>query len=377
MRASDDVDEVRAGLADEPAIRSAIDALWPEFTPQQLLALFYAQPHRLDLPDAERAAIRRDHASPWTPADVPLLDELAELLGPVDATVQAARRRNAAQAAEQAEAIEVAAELVAGLAENEAIVLPPLETETFVQWIASRNTRVPPPGSLAEQALSDRTWAYGHVVVDEAQELSEMAWRMLLRRCPSRSMTVVGDLAQTGAADGADSWAQVLDPVAPGRWRTSRLTVNYRTPKAAMALAAALLPPAVEPPLSVRDGDEAPWAVPGDHDLAAQVRREAALIGDGRMAVIAPPARIPETARALDVQPGPDLDAPIAVLTPAQAKGLEFDSVVVVDPGGIEQAAPRGRADLYVALTRTTRRLGMVITDDAPRELAAAMNARH
>lgn len=208
-----------------------------------------------------------------------------------------------------------------------------------------------------------------------------MAWRMLLRRCPSRSMTVVGDLAQTGAADGADSWAQVLDPLVPGRWRTARLTVNYRTPKAAMALAATLLPPGVEPPLSVRDGDEPPWvefsvlaaerhirrsAAKSCDDLAALVRREAALIGDGRVAVIAPPARIAETAAALAVHAGPDLDAPVAVLTPTQAKGLEFDSVVVVDPGGIEQASPRGRADLYVALTRTTRRLGLLITGDVP-----------
>jgi DNA helicase IV len=363
-----DIDHVGAQWADEPAIRRAIDALWPEFTPQQLLALLYAQPQRLHLTDDERAAIRRDQPGPWTPADVPLLDELAELLGPVEATERAARRRQAAEAAEQAEAVEFAAELVGSLAENEAIVLPSLETETFTQWIASRNTRVAPAGSLAERAPSDRTWAYGHVVVDEAQELSAMAWRMLLRRCPCRSMTVVGDLAQTGAAGGADSWAQVFEPLAPGRWRTARLTVNYRTPKAAMALAIALLPPTVEPPLSVRDGDETPWCAHGE--LTALVRHEAELIGAGRVAVIAPPARIADTAAALDVHPGPDLDAPIAVLTPAQAKGLEFDSVVVVDPGGIEQASPRGRADLYVALTRTTRRLGLVITGDMPPELA-------
>jgi len=200
-----------------------------------------------------------------------------------------------------------------------------------------------------------------------------MAWRMVLRRCPVRSMTIVGDLAQTGAAGGADSWAQVIDPLGPGRWRTERLTVNYRTPKEAMAVAAALLPPGVEPPQSVRDGDEMPWCAYGG-DLAALVRHEAGLVGAGRVAVIAPPAQTADTAAALDLHPGPDLDAPIAVLTPAEAKGLEFDSVVVVDPSGIEQASPRGRADLYVALTRTTRRLGLVITGDMPRELAAALN---
>ena len=371
-RQRSDIDDVRAELAGDPSMRRAIDVLWPEFTPQQLLALLYAQPERLDLADDEQAAIRRDQPGPWTPSDVPLLDELAELLGPVEASDRSARRRQAEAAAEQADAIDFAAELVGNLAENEAIVLPVLETETFVQWIASRNTREAVAGSLAEQALADRTWAYGHVVVDEAQELSAMAWRMLLRRCPSRSMTVVGDLAQTGTPGGADSWAQVLDPLVPGSWRTAQLTVNYRTPRPAMALAAALLPPTVEPPVSVRDGDERPWCARGG-DLAALVRHDAELIGDGRVAVIAPPARIAATAAALDIDAGPDLDAPIAVLTPAQAKGLEFDSVVVVDPGGIEQASPRGRADLYVALTRTTRRLGLVITGDVPPELAAAL----
>jgi DNA helicase IV len=194
---------------------------------------------------------------------------------------------------------------------------------------------------------------------------------MLIRRCPTRSMTVVGDLNQTGASGGADTWTQVLDPVAAGRWRTARLTVNYRTPKSAMALAAALLPPGAEPPVSVRDSAEAPWCAE-DGDLAELVRREAELTGAGRVAVIAPSTQIAQTAAAIGVSPGPDLDSAVTVLTPELAKGLEFDSVVVVDPAGIEQASPRGRADLYVALTRTTRRLGLVVTGDAPRWLAAA-----
>jgi hypothetical protein len=200
-----------------------------------------------------------------------------------------------------------------------------------------------------------------------------MDWRMVLRRCPSRSLTVVGDLAQTSAPGGAESWAQVLDPVARGRWRTARLTVNYRTPRPAMALAAALLPPTVDPPLSVRDSDESPW-----HDdlgrLPELVERERELIGAGRVAVIAPPARVAETAGALGLSPGPDLDAPVAVLTPEHAKGLEFDSVIIVDPAAIEQASARGRADLYVALTRTTRRLGLVSSGELPADLKAVID---
>jgi superfamily I DNA/RNA helicase len=305
-------------------------------------------------------------------ADVQLLDELAELLGDTGAANRAAARKHAAEEAERAEALEYAEHVVDSLREAEAIVVPALEVETFVDWIAGRNAEAAPRGSLAEQALADRQWTYGHVIVDEAQELSAMSWRMLIRRCPARSMTIVGDLNQTGAADGADSWAQVLDRVAAGRWRTARLTVNYRTPKPVMELAAGFLPPGAEPPLSVRDSGEAPWYAPDTGDLAGLVWREAELVGDGRVAVITPPGLIARAAAALGVSPGPDLDAPVTVLTPELAKGLEFDSVVVVDPGGIEQASPRGRADLYVALTRTTRRLGLVITGDAPPGLAAA-----
>jgi hypothetical protein len=355
----DDEEDLRAELAASPAVRGVLDMLWPEFTPQQLLARLYQQPGLFDLTDDERAAITREAPGPWTPADVPLLDELAELLGPVKAVHQAAARQRAADAAEHDRQLEYAAQLVAKLTEDGAIAVPFLERDDFTAWIAGRNAEPAAGGEFTERALQDRTWAYGHVIVDEAQELSAMDWRMVLRRCPARSMTVVGDLAQTAAPAGADSWAQVLDPLAAGRWRTARLTVNYRTPAPVMALAATRLPPGAEPPLSVRDSDEHPWRADAK-DLAQLVLRETLLIGTGRVAVIAPPSRVQATAAALGLTPGPDLDAPVAVITPAQAKGLEFDSVIVVDPEGIEQASPRGRADLYVALTRTTRRLGLV-----------------
>jgi DNA helicase IV len=365
-------EDLRAELAGAPAVRSVLDVLWPELAPQQLLTQLYHEPRRLDLTDDERAVMARDTPSPWTPADVPLLDELAELLGPLDATERAARRRRAADQAERAETLQYAAQLVAQLAADGAIVLPPLEADTFTTWIADRNAEAQASGMLAERAQQDRNWAYGHVSVDEVQELSAMAWRIVLRRCPARSMTVVGDLAQTSAPGGADSWAQVLDPVAAGRWRTARLTVNYRTPTPVMALATALLPPTDDPPLSVRDSDESPWYADAE-DLAELVRRETELIGDGRVAVIAPPARVAETAAALNLTAGPDLDAPVAVLTPEQAKGLEFDSVIIIDPAAIDQASPRGRADLYVALTRTTRRLGLISYGEMPRDLQAVL----
>ncbi|MGO4430946.1 helicase, partial [Streptomyces sp. MCAF7] len=116
----------------------------------------------------------------------------------------------------------------------------------------------------AQRAAADRSWAYGHVIVDEAQELSAMAWRMVMRRVPTRSMTVVGDMAQTGSPAGAASWGQMLDPYTRGGWREERLTVNYRTPAEVMDLAAEVLAevaPELSAPESVRREGRPPVAV--------------------------------------------------------------------------------------------------------------------
>src|SRR6202035_4075043 len=83
--------------------------------------------------------------------------------------------------------------------------------------------------TAAERAAGDRTWAFGHIIVDEAQELSEMDWRMLMRRVPVKSMTIVGDVAQTGDLAGLSSWEQALGPYVGDRWRLAGLTINYRT----------------------------------------------------------------------------------------------------------------------------------------------------
>ncbi len=373
-------------LAAHPAVRVVLDALWPELEPRALLAQLYRNPGRLALGPGERAAVSTAAASGpprWTAADVALLDELAELIGPSDAAARRARAdRDAAEAGqatwEQSPAaleapigsvprgapassaeMEYAAQTVSQLVADGAIVVPPLELGAFVTWIAGRNTERESFGDLAERALGDRTWAFGHVIVDEAQELSAMDWRMVARRCPARSMTVVGDLAQTTAPGGADDWAAMLDPVAAGRWRTARLTVNYRTPAPVMEVAAALLPDGVPPPVAARDSRETPWEA-GIPSLREMAERESALVAGGRVAVIAAASQAAAAAATLGVEPGADLGAPVAVLTPGQAKGLEFDSVIVVDAAGIEAASPRGRADLYVALTRATRRLGLV-----------------
>ncbi|MFI0349252.1 HelD family protein [Actinomadura sp. 9N407] len=366
----------------DPSVRKAIDALWPELSPQGLLTSLYTDPDALEragahLSPTERHLLHRPAGSPWTVSDVPLLDEAAEWLGQDD-TADRARRRaaEADRAAEELYAREVIEST--GLAELEMV---------DAATLADRHHDDGPPLTTAERAAADREWAYGHVIVDEAQELSEMAWRTVMRRVPTRSLTVVGDIAQTGSAAGARSWGQMLDRYVPGRWREQRLMVNYRTPAAIMRVAADLLAavaPDQIPPEPVRDDGPPPRAVriaPEElPDLPDLVRSELAEIdtgerGEGRLALISSGRRYPAVRSALpDAEAGatPEaLDATVVVLTTEEAKGLEFDSVIVVDPAGIMTESPRGGQDLYVAITRATRRLTVVHDNDLPPTLAA------
>jgi DNA helicase IV len=211
-----------------------------------------------------------------------------------------------------------------------------------------------------------------------------MAWRLLARRCPAKSMTIVGDVAQTGSAAGTASWERVLQPLAGDRWRLARLTVNYRTPAEIMAATAALLAaidPGQPPPRSVRETGVPPWRIATTREalpaaLAGSAAAEAA--GEGRLAVIVPDARITELGDAVSravpqvsFGDSPDLTSPVVLLGASQAKGLEFDSVLIADPAAILAGSPRGRNDLYVAMTRSTRRLGVLHPGPPPAELAA------
>ena len=184
-----------------------------------------------------------------------------------------------------------------------------------------------------------------------------MDWRVLMRRCPGRSFTVVGDLAQRRSAAGARSWGEMLERYVPGRWVYRSLTVNYRTPAEIMSVAAALLAefaPDVQPPESVRANGVRPWARKVTEDelpaaIEEFVRDEADR--EGTNVVIGPPG-VPGT------------------VPPSDTKGLEFDAVLVVDPDRILATGPRGAAELYVALTRATQRLGVVHRGPLPKALS-------
>jgi DNA helicase IV len=363
----------------DQGVRARLDDLWPALTPGRLLEELFADPARLAvaapaLTAAERAALLRAPGG-WSTADVPLLDEAAELLGRDE---RAARARSASERARQVAYAQGVLDIAAGSSGEEISAADILDAAE----LAARH-EAPDYRTLAERAAADRTWTFGHVIVDEAQELSEMAWRLLARRCPARSMTIVGDVAQTGGAAGTTSWERVLQPLAGDRWRLARLTVNYRTPAEIMAATASLLSaidPEQPPPQSVRQTGVPPWrmATARDAFLAtlAEVAGEEAR-SEGQLAVIGPDARVAELGDAVArAVPGasfgerPDLTNPVVVLGAGQAKGLEFDSVLIADPAAILAGSPRGRNDLYVAMTRSTQRLGVLHPGLPPADLA-------
>jgi DNA helicase IV len=229
----------------------------------------------------------------------------------------------------------------------------------------------------AKELLAGQSRTYGHVVVDEGQDLSPMQLRMLGRRCPSGSMTLLGDLAQGIGVWAHDDWADVLAHLpAPDGVRLELLSLGYRAPAQVLDLASRLLPiaaPQVGPTESIRPGRTDPLVVtvPGDadQDLAEAAASEAVRLADAgwSTAVIAPTALVDSVGAALDQLTGDwapateaGLDHRIVLLPAPAAKGLEFDAVVVVEPAAVVNDAPRGLRLLYVAMTRPTQHLSLV-----------------
>jgi DNA helicase IV len=344
--------DLLAELADTDEFTAALDELWPLLTPESLLAELYESPERLRAAGADPLLLR-EKGDAWTVSDVALLDELFDMLGRTKLPDDEAERDRKAEAEFAAGVLD----LMVGREdhmddEDHLFATDLLYAEDLAERFAERDNR-----ELAERAAADRDWTYRHVVVDEAQELSEMDWRVLMRRCPNRSFTVVGDLAQRRSAAGATSWHAMLEPYVPGRWVYRSLSVNYRTPAEIMAVAAALLAdfaPGVQPPESVRASGVAPWARRVTQDelpsaIEEFVRDEACR--EGTSVVIGPPG-VPGAVPA------------------SETKGLEFDAVLVVEPARILADGPRGTADLYVALTRATQRLGVLHREPLPEVLS-------
>ena len=300
-----ELEDLRDRIAGDDTVARYLEALWPSRDAGSVLRALLDDPALMErFLSAGEAALVAAEPAPWAPSDIPLLDAVADLLGDVD------------------------------------------------------NPR--PQGEfLADRARQERGWVYGHVVIDEAQELSEMQWHMVLRRCPTRSVTAVGDIDQAGAAHQHTSWAQAVAATLGSRWTAAELTICYRTPREVMALTAPVLQHAGSrnaPPRAVRSSGIDPWELTVTAgDLPAAAAKEVARLCQewrgGTVGVVAADAWIPALVPVLG-------DVP--VLTATQAKGLEWDATLVVDPHGIA-AGPRGWNGLYVALTRCTQELGQLV----------------
>lgn len=373
-----DPDDLRTWMSeirDSVDARRAINLAWMPTQAPAFLRKLWSRPDLLA--QANRKAgtplsvedlnlLYRAQDEPLTISDIPLIDELEELLGTLD--LASAQKRRAEEQREKKERERA----------NDALKATGLGGGIVTADMLMRQTQEAPSlRPLAERAKADRSWTYGHIVIDEAQDLSPMAWRCLLRRCPSRSMTVVGDLDQKRGHRRPNSWKQALGPAARAFSEEFVLSISYRTPRALTRIAQAVMAqhgtPVLYPMEAVRDVPDC-YQVSHTHKetlkecvaklvstMEERLDREEGE-GKGRICVIVPDAQA--QLWHADESGASALDQRVSYLTAAGSKGLEFDSVIVVEPGDILE---QGSGDLFVALTRATHDLHAVTTTQLPR----------
>ena len=337
-------------------VRTALDRMWPLLSPTVLLRDLFGAPALIKaaardiLTETEQQALVRPRGESledvrWTSADIALLDEAAIYLGPLPAR----------------------AHVPGG-------VVAPSE-------IPGQHR-----GLKANDPHEEGIRTYGHLVVDEAQDLSPMQLRMLGRRSLNGSMTIVGDIGQATGMWAPKSWDEVLAHLPVKRSRTVELTVGYRAPSEVMDLAARVLAeaaPDLAVPRSVRTQGASPvfvFASPEETLAAAVARALLALkadLGDGTVGILCPTSLVSTIsedllARGIELDPNGSMGDGMSVLAVSSAKGLEFDGVVVVEPSVIVDEAAQGLRSLYVAITRTTRLLAIVASKPLPDVLTAA-----
>ncbi len=334
-------DLLRKSLLRNRELRTALNRAWPLIEAADLVADLWSVPAYLRLcapwlsPD-DAAKLQREDAQAWTLSDLPLLDAARQRLGDPEAA-RRKHRHDAAVAVERERMARVVDDLIEVADDEYGVGLVTMLRGEDFQDVLVNEAALPStdPDLLAGP--------FAHIVVDEAQELTDAEWQMLLLRCPSRSFTIVGDRAQ--ARHGfTESWQDRLERIGLDRINLAALSINYRTPEEVMAEAEpvirAVLPDA-NVPTSIRSSN-----VPVLHgsaaDLGSILDTWLTAHADGIAAVIGDPAFQP-TSR-------------VRSLTPELSKGLEFDLVVLIDPeafgNGIE-----GAVDRYVAMTRATQRL--------------------
>jgi DNA helicase IV len=342
-RDNDDVpaDLLRKSLQRNRELHTALNRVWPLIEAADLVGDLWSVPAYLRLcapwlsPD-EVKRLQRPDAKAWTVSDLPLLDAARQRLGDPEAS-RRKRRHDAAVAAEREQKARVVDDLIDVVDDEYGVgLVTMLRGEDFQDALVDE--------AALPSADPDRlAGPFAHIVVDEAQELTDAQWQMLLLRCPSRSLTVVGDRAQARYGF-TESWQERLERVGLGQISLASLSINYRTPQEVMAEAEpvirAVLPDA-NVPTSIR-GSGYPVVRGSVSDLGSILDTWLGAHADGIACVIGDP-----TFRAT---------SRVRSLTPELSKGLEFDLVVLVDPESFG-AGIEGAVDRYVALTRATQQL--------------------
>ena len=331
--------QLRRTLANELDLTAAFNSAWPLLEAEDVVSDLWSVPPYLKLcapwlSDDDVLALQRADAQAWTQSDLPLLDAARHRLG--DAKASSRRRRQASADAKDREFMSMVID-EASTADKDFEAAVGMLTGVDAENTLARDTQGP-------VTRADRlAGPFSHIIVDEAQELTDAQWQMLLRRCPSKSFTIVGDRAQ--ARHGfTQTWQDRLAEVGINEARIASLSVNYRTPEEVMAVAEPVIRAAIPDanvPVSVRSS-----GIPVKHgavaDLQALLDTWLESHGDGTACVIGEPAFVP-TDR-------------VRSLTPALAKGLEFDLVILVDPDSLGDGI-EGAVDRYVAMTRATQTL--------------------
>ncbi|WP_271798849.1 RNA polymerase recycling motor ATPase HelR [Dietzia maris] len=339
---------LRAELTAHPDLHRALYRAWPMISATDLVGDLWTVPAylRLCAPWLTTDQIRllqRSEPHGWTVADLPLLDAAHHRLGDADRSRRTQRRR-AERSAELARRQRVIDDLIAADDDPEG-VSPMLRHADLQEALLDRST-----DDELTAGVSRLSGVFGHIIVDEAQELTDSEWAVILRRCPSGSLTIVGDRAQS-RRDFDESWRERLARIGlePGRITAVHLSINYRTPAAVMEAAAPVIRsvrPDANVPESVRRSG-LPVEYGHVEDLQHVIDGWLATHSEGTVCVICAPG-----STVLDSS-GSDR---VRSLTPAQAKGLEFDLVVLVDPDTFGSGST-GAVDSYVAMTRATRQL--------------------
>lgn len=369
---------LRQEIRQSSEVRRLLNMCWMPLTPTGLVNQLLSDPKYLVdaapmLTAKQIRTLLRKSGTPFTEADVPLIDEAAVVLGDLAPDTAEASQKLNQRNLDTAEAA----------LENMHYTLEDIGVDGVVtaEMLAAAQEPETTWGSVADRARDDRTWTYGHVIVDEAQELSYMQWRMLFRRSPLRSFTIVGDLAQASGTDTSADWGSVLQPFAEDSWRLSELTVNYRTPERITKAAANVATFAGRPvttPKALREGDYEPelihtTAANRDQALLTTLNKQLHRVPGGLIGIIAVGQDYAHARGLLEEHypgriwtgTGRRRDRDLALVTARQAKGLEYDAVVILEPQDLVTAAGGSVGDLYVAMTRATQTLTLLTTASA------------